>query len=126
MLTSLLSISCSACLFFFMQARTTLPGTTPPTVGWASPPLIINQDSTYTDLPAGQSCGGIFSVKSPSSQICLDSCQVDKNQPARGIYFLKILFYVYECIHCMWVCAPCACRACGNQKRVLESLEPEL
>lgn len=35
-----------------------------------------------TQYPTGDSNGNIFSIKSPSSQKCLDLRQVDKNQPA--------------------------------------------
>ena len=42
------------------------------------------------------------------------------------VFFLNILFYVYECIACICVSTPVSCNTCGHQKRVLELLELEL
>lgn len=52
---------------------------------WIVPPTsIINQENTpITGLPTGQSYGDNFSIKIPSSQICLGLCEVDKNSPGQ-------------------------------------------
>lgn len=42
-------------------------------------------------------------------------------------YCIKYIYsYVYEYFACMHIYAPHSCSACGQQKRVLDSLELEL
>lgn len=43
---------------------------------------IINQENTPTCLLTSQSCGGMFLIKSPSSQTYLGLCQADHSPPA--------------------------------------------
>ena len=41
-------------------------------------------------------------------------------------YFILLLFYVYECIACMYVSAAMLCSTYGSQKRVSDPREVEL
>lgn len=40
--------------------------------------------------------------------------------------FLLIIFYVYECFVCLYVCTPHGCSAHGGQKKVTDHLELQM
>lgn len=82
----LVSMACSA--FVLIPSSTTCPKVALPMLG--PPTSVINQENP-TDLPVSLSYRSTFSFKRSSSQICLDSCQVYRNQLA------QFTFIVYLC-----------------------------
>lgn len=69
LLTGLLLMTCSAC--FPAAPRRTSPGIASPTVGWVLPSQSSTKKVGTTDVPIGQSYGGIYSIESPFSQSTL-------------------------------------------------------
>lgn len=78
---ALASSSCLVQPCFLYHPGTSCPGVTMSTVDWALLPQSLIKKMTYT-LFAGQSEGGIVSIKIPT-WIHWGLCQVDKNQPAQ-------------------------------------------
>lgn len=74
---------CSAC--FLIHIRATYPKMAKPPVELVFPhQLLIKAIPGPQDLSIGQSDGSMFSIKIPSSGICLGLCQLDKNHPVHS------------------------------------------